>query len=336
MKKEVRMSKIDWKRVESDALMNAKEGCYVTRVLPEALIDIFAGIELPAKRLLMYILVSDGLAEKHRMPLSTKGLEVFLKHDLSEKKNKVAFGILLKDNRFEDIFKLFAEEVSLRIKTVSTEIIALDMFSGLISKWQIFMTRSNELISREEYEGLWGELTFLEKVLIPGIGAQAVSSWKGPLGFAQDFEFQGKYLEVKTTARGQYGSIRISNENQLETVNDCPLFLSVVHIVENESGESLPAIVSRMKDKLKEHPESWELFDNLLIQTGYREAHAEQYSKTKFSLQCIRYYQIDENFPSLTALNIPAGIENVSYSLRLQDIENFSISSELLAIRETK
>ena len=312
---------IDWNRVEHDAAAEQKEGFFVTRILPDSNLNIFAGLERPSNRRYFYILLSDKkLVPKIK---STRGLEIFSRSEKGEDNGRIEYGIILRDSSFDDIFKVFVGDVVRRLQKITSDQSAVKLINDMISKWQYFLSRRSDILSPEEYEGLWGELKYLSSVLIPVLGNQSVFAWKGPSRYPQDFCFTGLRVEVKTALSGKHDTVRISNEHQLELSSDSVLFLALLTAEEKSSGESLKSLIEKMRSVFIPDPECLEYFDNQLIEAGCWESHMDYYNSPSFILGGIRHYFVNKDFPRIESVSLKKGIEKVSYSLRINDLKNY-------------
>ncbi len=64
------------------------------------------------------------------------------------------------------------------------------LVQGVLAKWRRFWSGvAQNLLQKEAQLGLFGELWFLYKWLLPSVGAvRAVAMWRGPAGARNDFE----------------------------------------------------------------------------------------------------------------------------------------------------
>ena len=77
------------------------------------------------------------------------------------------------------------------------------------------------VLSVEEIRGLFGELNFLQQLLDHArTEHDALASWEGPESTQQDFIFDNTVLKVKTLSGRERNSVRISSEDQLDSLND--------------------------------------------------------------------------------------------------------------------
>ena len=199
-----------------------------------------------------------------------------------------------------------------------------------LTRWQEFLKRKRPgILSPEEIKGLIGELLFLEERVVPAFGWKtAVASWKGPEEAPQDFAIHEIAVEVKCQSGGSQPSVRITSAEQL--IPQLPEGYLVVYTissadVEEAEGFSLNGLVERIRDRLEAAQEATrERFEELLFLSGY--TMREEYDESKYKRIAAKCFQIRDDFPRIQLSSIPAGIERVSYSLRLGACEPYEFS----------
>lgn len=203
---------------------------------------------------------------------------------------------------------------------------------GVLAKWRRFWSGvPQNLLSREEQLGLFGEVWFLCKWLMPSVGPErAVAMWRGPAGARNDFEASGLGIEVKTTARVD-GCHQVNGLEQLmEPSGGVLLLFSLLVRDESSAADSLPTIVACTRAALVDQPGHLVRFDALLLAAKYEEAHASEYRNLKLRIRGQTLYRVAAKFPRLipasVAGGIPAGVGNVSYELRLDGAGEYALS----------
>jgi len=221
----------------------------------------------------------------------------------------------LANPRFRDVFHALCDDVIQSLATASDEVEAVRAFVARLARWQAFLRRhSPEGLSLEERRGLFGELMFLSEVLLPRIdGVAAVKAWKGWQRANQDFQFAAGSVEVKTSSANLPHSFHVSNVGQLDTTG-ATLFVHLVQVAEAESGErSLADLVGSIRERLGDEANA--VFDDALVEYGYIETHTELYSLPRYTIHSMRYFAVEGDFPRLLRAMMPAGVEEVDYSV---------------------
>ena len=197
------------------------------------------------------------------------------------------------------------------------------VFNEFLERWTSFFERAGtEGLSPSNQRGLFGELFWLEKIIDNGIAAySALDSWKGCLRAYHDFEINGRVVEVKTTMTKSPVKIIINNERQLDDRGLKSLHLLVTSLIKSESGGlSLPELIGRMIENLKEQPGCGILFSKLLKSAGYIEKHSYLYKAT-YTVRNDELYSVRDDIPRI--INLAEGLGNLKYSLLVGSIQNF-------------
>ncbi len=203
------------------------------------------------------------------------------------------------------------------------------VFLRRLTRWQEFLKRKRpDVLPPEAVKGLIGELLFLEERVVPAFGWEtAVASWKGPEDAPQDFAIHETAVEIKCQSGGSQPKVRIASAEQL--IPQLPDGYLVVYTIstadcDETEGFSLNGLVERIRDRLEDaHEATSERFEELLFLAGY--TMREEYDETKYKRIAAKCFQIRDDFPRIQLSSIPAGIEHVSYSLKLEPCEPFEV-----------
>jgi hypothetical protein len=201
----------------------------------------------------------------------------------------------------------------------------LQVFLGRVSAWQEFMRKGLHSLSPEAEIGLVGELTLLRAIIDAGMPlASAIESWVGPLDGVRDFEIGTGALEVKATLSASGFPAKIGSLEQLDDSARQPLFLVGARLRQGESGQSLPELVSEMRDIAAGEAEAVRLLSERLIAAGYFDAHADRYVR-RFTVVDTRVIEVKESFPRLTPGTVPLGVTKATYEIDLDAASGSSI-----------
>ena len=183
------------------------------------------------------------------------------------------------------------------------------------------------VLTREEQQGLIGELLALEKLFLSSLSeGDAVAAWRGPLGAPKDFEVDQTALEVKSRRGASAATVRISSEHQLDETGVDSLFLFVISIDRATEGAensfTLPDLASRIQHEIGVSDFAAQLeFMERLSAAGLRPE--DDYSEHVWLEGSHAIYEVRESFPRLTAGSIGGGISNVTYDLALSACAQF-------------
>jgi hypothetical protein len=200
---------------------------------------------------------------------------------------------------------------------------ALAVALAHVRRWKNFLSGKAQRLSMEEVRGLFAEITFLLELLDHGVSSvDATTAWRGPDRSHQDFIFGNVAVEVKSLAGTERSAVRISSEDQLESLND-QLFLRIYRLsdlTDAQGSRSLNDIVAHAAAALDEAAAADE-FDRKLATYGY--VPLPDYDQPHFVASEVRTYLVDKPFPRLVRSGLPAGLDRVSYDIHLEAIEAF-------------
>lgn len=188
-----------------------------------------------------------------------------------------------------------------------------------IERWRALFLAESAGLDRSAQRGLIGELLVLENKLLQQLGAdEAVSSWTGPLGMAQDFRLpSGQRIEVKAIERDA-DKILVNGLGQLDGGGD-PLQLTVVRLEDTgpNAADALTVslLVARLRLRFTDSPSALQTFDNMLRFVGWDDG--QESGQVVVRLVRIDEYEVDNNFPRLTACSVPSGILDATYKITL-------------------
>ncbi|GGY84480.1 hypothetical protein GCM10011613_31770 [Cellvibrio zantedeschiae] len=229
-----------------------------------------------------------------------------------------------------DIFEALCKAliVSLRNATDSASSLAISL--SHLRRWKAFLAGHSQQLSVEEVRGLFAEITFLSELLDQDIASNdAVASWLGAERSHHDFIFGNTSIEVKSISGIERGVVCISSEDQLESVNDF-LFLRIYRLsaqTKSPAAKSLNEAINITYIKLKD-AEAIDAFDKKLAAYGY--VPIPQYDLPRFVISEVNTYKIDNDFPRLIRSQLPAGVTNVSYYLKLENIASHKCDERLI------
>ena len=226
-----------------------------------------------------------------------------------------------------DLFSDMAYDIAERLNScpVDDEPNALRVLLSRVRAWQEFMRKGAAALSAEKEIGLVGELSVLSSIIALGIpGAAAVEAWTGPLGGLRDFEIGTGAIEVKATNAAAGFRARIGSLDQLDDSVRQPLYLAGVRLREVATGKTLPETVQEARANVIDSPRARELLDDRLLAAGYREDHADRYSR-RFTIEGAKVMHIGEEFPRLTPWNVPPGVTSATYDIDFESAPGESV-----------
>ena len=144
----------------------------------------------------------------------------------------------------------------------------------------------------------------------------AVVSWTGPLGSAQDFQLpSSRRIEVKAL-RPEATTVRINGLEQLDSPSD-PLTLTIVRLgdagPEAEGTVTAARIIERLEKRLAQDPAALNEFGSRLAAVGCQQ-HPDHDSRA-FRLVAFERHPVRPGFPRLTRRTVPAGVDDADYTI---------------------
>jgi hypothetical protein len=229
---------------------------------------------------------------------------------------------------FEGLCRTLASALERAADSASSLAVAL----AHIRRWKTFLSGRSQYLSAEEVRGLFAELTFLlELIERQPSSAVAVEAWLGTERSHQDFIFGNTAVEIKSLSGTERSTVRISSEDQLESLNDT-LFLRIYRLSslsDAPRSQSLNELVTAVQTQLGE-AEAVEAFDRKLVAYSY--APLPNYDTPLFVVSDVRSYRVGDGFPRLIRSQLPEGIGQVAYDIRLEAIAPYACDNgEVLA-----
>jgi hypothetical protein len=243
------------------------------------------------------------------------------------RKGRTRLVLELIEPRYSDIFRSLADDLVRRIASAPNESGAVRVLAAHLSKWQTFLRAASDGLSAEEQRGLAGELTLLRDAMLERFGNAAVQCWTGASAANHDFQLPGGHLEVKSTVANTPHVIHISNVGQLDNSTCGELFLCLTRLAESQTiGESLSEILASTRDRISDSALAG--FDDKLLGIGIIPGDPRQYSVPRYIVSSRTLYHIRTGFPRLIRSTLPAGVEDVAYTIAVAACEPFLVDLE--------
>jgi hypothetical protein len=243
---------------------------------------------------------------------------------------RIRLCLVLKDARYRDVFGTLGDDVATVVAGAATEALGVKLLLGRLHTWERFVSRFGpDRLSDEQQVGLFAELYFLTREIIPVVAATAaVRAWRGPYMEAQDFRFRAVAVEVKASTARDPSSFQVSNLDQLDAGTlDALLVHHVAVEADAAAGDTLPEMVDKARASLiASDPAAASDLDRSLMEVGYLDIHADSYVRI-FRVAEVRWLRVAEAFPRLTRASVPAGVGAVSYSVTLDSCIPYMIDA---------
>jgi hypothetical protein len=243
--------------------------------------------------------------------------------------------ITLLDSSHADIFLDFCNDL---INAAQNYLNRDDGSRAIVNRcwrWQsLFFKRSSPLLSEQQQQGLFAELSFLLHNLIPSQGpAAALELWKGPYGTYHDFISSFVDIEVKSVRGDALPRMKISSEHQLENPDSKALYLVCISISKDlNSGLSLTSLAEQLSTLIsKSSPSAFGLYQSLLDEAGFSWSH--NYENLRWSILSISCFHVSRGFPTLTRSTLDSAITHIEYELNPLALSEYLVPLESLLLK---
>ena len=292
----------------------------VRKVALATAVPCFWGRDVGGACLFIVELQGDHAAQYRKNAVTVNGIDVDLRAaDQGQQHLVLALERQVDRDLFEGLCRTLASSLEHATDAASSLAVSL----AHIRRWKTFLSGRSQHLSIEEVRGLFAEIVFLTELIDRQMSSSvAVEAWLGPERSHQDFIFGNTAVEVKSLSGAERSTIHISSEDQLESLND-GLFLRVYRLsslADAAGARSLNEIVSAFQARLGE-ADAVEAFDRKLVAHGY--APLPEYDEPRFVVSDVRSYCVGDGFPRLMRSQLPTGIANVAYDIRLETIAPF-------------
>lgn len=296
----------------------------VRQVLGETAVPCFWGRDTTGSCLFIIELDGDHIEQFRKNLVTVQGIDVDLR---AGDRGSQRLVLSLDKQVDRDLFEGLCRTLSLALENASDSSSALAIALAHIRRWKSFLSGRSHHLSAEEVRGLFCELTFLlELIEYSGSPTEAVEAWLGPQKSHQDFIFGNKAVEIKSLSGTERSNIRISSEDQLESLNDA-LFLRIYRlssISDAHGSQSLNEIITKVQFRLDEDVAVDDFHRKLALQ-GY--APLPEYDMPRFVVSDLNSYRVVEGFPRIIRSLLPSGIDRVSYDIRLEAIAEYECNN---------
>lgn len=219
----------------------------------------------------------------------------------------------------QKVYFTFCENLIEAVSGNISECKALSLLKKRYITWKsMFKKEVEKSIPHEVLQGLFGELYFMKKFMIPKYGTEiAIRSWSGPDLKSKDFSVGTDWFEIKTVGANT-STVEISSLTQLSS--DRPGHLAIIRVEEMseefDNGESsigqlLKGIITDIDNETVEG-----IFLTKLSRYGFD--ISDESINLKFNVKAFLKYAVDYSFPRITEDKIshPA-ICDIRYSLSI-------------------
>jgi hypothetical protein len=319
---EVKELKEKWKRLNPDHI----KGFRSLRITGDSKPDIYIGLDEKGNQCLIL-----KLPTNYRV-----GIQPAIKENLSlemfSDKSLIVLKLFYKE--YADLFDDLIISLFNKIKEISDPKTYTQEFIQFFYKWsEFFSDKVNERLSEEKVKGLFGEVLVLNQLLAetnPENINDVLTSWRGPYDAVNDFIQEHQNLEVKTKDLA-VSHVHISSEFQLEPEQGKVITLIVVDVSKNQSGASLKDLLNHSRELVTTRLGNISILLKAIFKKGLTFQNLHEYDVYRFVPRSIVSYRCDHpRFPKIIRSALPNSIDQVSYSLRTDLLEEYIINKNYL------
>lgn len=300
----------------------------VVRVLDLRGVPIYWGRDTASQCLLIVELTGDHTDQLRSGSVTLNGIGVDMR--LGDTPGRQRLVLTLARHVDTDLFQGLCETLIEGLREVSESTTALAVTLTHLKRWKAFLSGRKTTLSPEQVRGLFAELQMLRSLYVSRTTPPvAIDAWCGADRVQQDFIFGDMAIEVKSLSGRERNSVRISSEDQLESLTSS-LYLAVYRLSEmpdSDQSASLNDIVGEIEAELAD-AQALEEFARKLSAYGYAPLH--DYNSPRFIVSDLKTYQVVDGFPRLVRSGIPNGIARLSYDIELETVRSFECDSSLI------
>ena len=220
-----------------------------------------------------------------------------------------------------DTFSFLCENLINFVKNSQNE---MEMINGVVSqldKWRNLLDKAGiDGLSTPEQQGLYGELTFLKKLISKRVftSMDALGYWVGVDSAQKDFMGDSWAIEVKTTSTNNPQEVTINGERQLDESLFKNLYLYHCSVeVTKKNGETLPEKVFKIRNLLRSEPLALSKFNERLVTAGYFDEDQALYENRAYKIRGETIYRIEGEFPRIKENDLRPGVCHLTYTIIL-------------------
>ena len=232
----------------------------------------------------------------------------------------------------EDIFRALCSnliEATLNVPRNNDQA-AVEVVLARLKRWRdLLKTRREKQLSKSDQIGLFGELTVLRDLFMKHLDTKdALSAWRGPRSDEQDFLYGKWLIEVKSQMSSSDRKIHVSSQDQLDPVSGEIILCHQTLGVSSETdpnARTLKGLVSEIRETVSNaDPYAGDLLEGNLIEVGYTDH--QDYDRDFLLLNQRLFFRVTGDLPRIVAADILPGIEDVSYSIRIEECSGWELT----------
>ena len=229
--------------------------------------------------------------------------------NLADVNGKSVFALSLREDADIEIFNRFGEDL-VSVPVYDDKQKYADALFVRMKQWMKFLQRlkKKEIDIRTQI-GLIAELKFLQYMHseYSRTYEELLAAWQGPERADKDFMFDDFFAEVKAC------------------FDDEDLFLVCYKFAQDTSSDNLADIISVLIQQIRAEKENLvTVFEQKLLSVGYNPALLYE-NLVSVKDVSVTYYNVTDEFPSITVTDIPECISNVKYDINFTGMSKYAV-----------
>ena len=222
----------------------------------------------------------------------------------------------------EEAFEAFTVTLVDTVKNLRSSTDVIDAIFDVVDRYLQFFSDDKILkLSKQEEQGLYGELLFIKRYLEENNDENVILSWTGPSKNKHDFIFPNNIgVEIKTISSQIRKNITISNENQLDSKERKELFLKVYILEVNPLGQRVDQLIESINERISSFTIKKHFMQRLLEYGLILNFYRGQYN----FIDVAEYvYLIDDSFPKISKHELNNNVFEVKYKINIDNQKPF-------------
>ena len=238
--------------------------------------------------------------------------------------------LYLGDDSGKQIFDVIGRQIAVSLADADKK--ASDCVKEILSRWRYFWSSPpSGPLSRDEVIGLFAEIWFISRWILPTSPRGLLYGWMGPRGGRHDFEWENISVEVKGTTVIDGTRHWVNGLDQLYSYEGKKLYLFSLKMMDGgTSGITLPSIVRSCLKSVESDPDLSAFMEDSLAMIGYSPVHDDVYEIQRFSVIDEALYRIEGRFPRITPAllsGVPLhGVEKIRYQINLDGFDELIVT----------
>ena len=246
------------------------------------------------------------------------------------------YDLILKEEKYRDIFYKVVDDLLIYSQRETDRKKYARCLIERYKVWSKFWKRDRTGLTKEEKQGLFGELIYIKDQLTKGKDAtNLLRSWKGPEYAPQDFIESGFWAEIKTIKHSS-DSISISSLEQLDNPaglsdEEAKKVVGRLIVIKINISPATPSpiklthLVEEIREILSSNSSALDLFENGLELLGF---DYEKEKEDDFIAELVNITSFNANaddFPKYRVRDVDNAVIGMNYQLSIPGLSKWTV-----------